>query len=136
MTRAARTALEESGLDADAIDLVVGCGRGLPGPDRAEAEGISAAFDDRSTPCPATNPSGALGAAEAASGLLAVASALSAMKRSQAHPMMRRPNMSPEHLQWVGPGARGGDYARVLIAGASDAGNSAVVVLERVGDCS
>ncbi len=110
VARAANAALSASGCDGASVDLVIGCGRGRPAYDGAEAAGIAAALTGRAAPCPATALASALGVAEAASGLFAVVAALSALARQEAPPVSAPTPPDPPggNLAWIGPGPRGG----------------------------
>src|SRR5205823_1463016 len=99
-----------------------------------ERDGLAAALAGRDRPCPATALAGAVGVPEAASGLFAVAGAVVALTRGAAPPLVGGPPPAGGSLEWVGPAARPGRYERVLVAGGTDAGNCAALVLSRRED--
>jgi 3-oxoacyl-[acyl-carrier-protein] synthase II len=130
LERAIRVALEEAGIGPEGLDVVYGHGRGIRAPDQREAEALGRVLAGR--PVPVGCVLGHTGVAEAASGLYSVAAAVLGMSRSEAYglPGGSRPLVGA--LAYVRGGPLTGSYGRALVAGSTENGNNAAVVLTTV----
>ena len=72
---------------------------------------------------------GHTGVAEAASGLFSVAAAVLGMGRSEAYPVAGGGGSLAGGLAYVRGGSLAGSYRRALVAGSTENGNNAAVVL-------
>ena len=127
LERAARLALAEAGLRPDEVDAIYGHGRGVAVHDAREV----AAFErlvGRATPVGCVM--GNTGVAEAASGLFSVAAAVLGLEHGEMYPVVSDAPLDPA-LDFVHGAVRRGDYRRVLVAGSTEQGNNAAVVLAR-----
>jgi 3-oxoacyl-(acyl-carrier-protein) synthase len=127
LERAARLALEEAGVSAAEIDVVYGHGRGLPAHDAREVAAFGRLFG-RGVPVGCVM--GNTGVAEAASGLFSVAAAVLGMQHGEAYPVVSEHPLGTG-LDFVQGSARPGRYARTLVAGSTEQGNNAALVLTR-----
>jgi 3-oxoacyl-[acyl-carrier-protein] synthase II len=127
LERAARLALEEAGVSAAEIDVVYGHGRGLPAHDAREVAAFGRLFG---TSVPVGCVMGNTGVAEAASGLFSVAAAVLGMQHGEAYPVVSEHPLGAG-LDFVQGSARPGRYARTLVAGSTEQGNNAALVLTR-----
>ncbi len=126
LEQAARTALDEAGIDASRLDLVYGLGRGQPDYDAREARALRRLLAGHRPALSCVN--GHLGLAEASSALFAVAAALLGLKHGEAYPLLAAGEPCPD-LPWVRDRVRRGDYRHALILGGSEHGNNAALVL-------
>jgi 3-oxoacyl-(acyl-carrier-protein) synthase len=127
LERAARLALEEAGASPAEVDVVYGHGRGLPAHDGREVEAFGRLFGRH---VPVGCVMGNTGVAEAASGLFSVAAALLGMQHGEAYPVLSEHPLGVE-LDYVRRAVRPGEYRRTLVAGSTEQGNNAAVVLTR-----
>jgi 3-oxoacyl-[acyl-carrier-protein] synthase II len=130
LLQAMQLALAEAGLGTGEVDVCYGHGRGLPAYDAAEARAWGQLLRGRTAPvcCVLGNT----GVAEAACGLFSAAAAALGLARGEAYPLATAGTL-PQGLDWVVGGVRPGVYRRALVAGGSDAGNNAAVVLAAEG---
>jgi 3-oxoacyl-(acyl-carrier-protein) synthase len=77
---------------------------------------------------------GHVGVAEAASGLFSVAAALLGLEAGEAYPLATAPDHDDTGLDLVRDEVRFGDYRTALVAGGTEAGNHAALVLRRPTD--
>jgi 3-oxoacyl-[acyl-carrier-protein] synthase II len=124
--RAMDLALGEAGLTAADVDVAYGHGRGLPGYDGREARAWRRLLAGRGVPvcCVLGNT----GVAEAASGLYSTAAAALGLRHGEAYPVATRGAL-PAGLAWVTGAPRPGVYRAALLAGGTDHGTNAAVVL-------
>lgn len=83
---AIREAMEDAGVGADAIDLIVPCGLGVPQDDRAEATAIAAALGSQVSRIPCWPIKGMVSATGAAAGVLDLIAAVLAMRDGRIGP--------------------------------------------------
>jgi 3-oxoacyl-[acyl-carrier-protein] synthase II len=128
LVRAMRLALAEAGTDAAGVDVIYGHGRGVPACDAREARALSLLLEGRRTPvgCVLANT----GVAEASSGLFSVAAAVLGLERDLAWPIAGDGPPDGE-LAFVSGAPRPGRYCQALVAGSTDSGNNAALVLRR-----
>jgi 3-oxoacyl-[acyl-carrier-protein] synthase II len=127
LERAVRLALAEARLEAGDVDVVYGHGRGLPRHDDRERAAFGRVFGKET---PRGCVLGNTGVAEAASGLFSVAAAVLGMRHGEAYPVLSDGVLEGE-LDFVRGEVRAGSYRRTLVAGSTEQGNNAALVLER-----
>jgi 3-oxoacyl-[acyl-carrier-protein] synthase II len=130
LERAIRLALEEARIGPEVLDVVYGHGRGIPAQDQREVQAVGRVLAGR--PVPVGCVLGHIGVAEAASGLFSVAAAVLGMARSEAYPVAGGDNSLAGGLAYVRGGPLAGSYRRALVAGSTETGNNAAVVLTTV----
>ncbi|HSP80378.1 MAG TPA: beta-ketoacyl synthase N-terminal-like domain-containing protein, partial [Myxococcaceae bacterium] len=126
LERAMRLALEEAGLEAGAVDVAYGHGRGVPGYDGREALAFQRLLGDR--PVPFSCVMGHTGVAEAACGLYSVAAAVLGLRAGEAYPLASTGAL-PTALRFVQGEPVRGVFRQALVAGSTDSGNNAAVLL-------
>ncbi len=126
LEQAARTALDEAGIDASHLDLVYGLGRGQTDYDAREARVLTRLLAGHRPALSCVN--GHLGLAEASSALFAVAAALLGLKHGEAYPLLAAGVPYPD-LRWVRNQVQRGDYRHALVLGGSEHGNNAALAL-------
>jgi 3-oxoacyl-[acyl-carrier-protein] synthase II len=129
LTRAMEAALTEAGLGAAEMDVAYGHGRGLPASDAREVRAWQRLLAGRATPLCCV--SGHTGVAEATAGLYSVAAALLGMQRGEAYPVLTAGSL-PKELTFVQGQVQRGQYRTALVAGSTEQGNNAAVVLRQV----
>lgn len=128
---AVERALEEAGVDADAIDLVVGCGCGSPSLDRLDAEVLARVFGGRAVPV--SSPHGAFGC-WAAAGALRVAAGVLALGRGEIFPTLGEGTVDPAApVPGLVRSARCAELRTILVTGHATGGASCAVVLTGEG---
>jgi 3-oxoacyl-(acyl-carrier-protein) synthase len=132
LERAIRLALEEAGIGPEELDVVYGHGRGIPAQDQREAQALGRVLAGR--PVPVGCVLGHTGVAEAASGLFSVAAAVLGMARSEVYPVASGGELLAGGLAYVRGGPLAGSYRRALVAGSTENGNNAAVVLTTVAE--
>jgi 3-oxoacyl-[acyl-carrier-protein] synthase II len=130
LERALRLALAEAGVAPSEVDLVCGHGRGVPEADAREVRAFTRLLEGRGTPV--TSVLGNTGVAEASSGLFTVAAAVLGMERGEAYPVVGEGDLMGE-LAFVRCEVKRGDYRRALVAGRTETGNNAALLLARCG---
>jgi 3-oxoacyl-[acyl-carrier-protein] synthase II len=128
LERAARLAMEEAEVEAGGLDVVYGHGRGVPTYDAREARALGRVLEGRRVPVCCVM--GNTGVAEAASGLFSVVAATLGLQHGEAYPLAGGPPAT-DGLAFVGDGVLQGPYRRALVAGGTESGNDAALVLER-----
>jgi 3-oxoacyl-(acyl-carrier-protein) synthase len=123
-----RTALNEAELHAGDVSVIYGHGRGRAAEDRREIQALSRLTGGRAVPVCCVN--GNTGLAEASSGLFSVAAAVIGMQNGEAYPIVTGGRFE-DSLHFVQRQVRRGDYPNALIAGSTEYGNNAAVILER-----
>ncbi len=126
LEQAARTALDEAGIDASHLDLVYGLGRGEIDYDAREARVLTRLLAGHRPALSCVN--GHLGLAEASSALFAVAAALLGLRHGEAYPLLAAGEPCPD-LRWVRDQVQQGDYRHALVLGGSEHGNNAALAL-------
>jgi 3-oxoacyl-[acyl-carrier-protein] synthase II len=126
LERAMRLALAEAKLAPADVDVAYGHGRGLPEHDGREVRALGRLLAGRATPVGCVL--GNTGVAESASGLFSVAAAVLGLQRGEAFPVATAGQL-PGQVAFVQGGPRCGDYRRALVAGSTEHGNNAAVVL-------
>lgn len=129
LTRAMELALAEAGLGAAEVDVAYGHGRGLPASDAREVRAWQRLLAGRATPLCCVL--GHTGVAEASAGLYSVAAALLGMQRGAAWPVLTAGSL-PKELAFVQGQVQHGPYRTALVAGSTEQGNNAAVVLRRM----
>lgn len=126
---AVQQALDEAGVKPAEIDLVVGCGCGIPALDRLEARVLRSVFGSR--PVPLSSPHGALGSYMAA-GTLRLACAVEVLQQGRIFPTVTDGDPDPE-VPVPGLVLEPRDYRANVVLACSHAtgGGSAAVVLSR-----
>ena len=127
LTRAMELALAEAGLDACELDFCYGQGRGLSDYDLRELRAWERLFGDAAPP-PLGCVTGNVGFAEAASGAYGVAAALLGLHYGEVYPLAS-PGAAPPFVQ---DQVLSGIYQRAMVAGGSEIGNNAAIVIERL----
>jgi 3-oxoacyl-[acyl-carrier-protein] synthase II len=117
-------ALAEADLSAHHVDLIYGHGRGIPLYDRREIRALRARFED----APLTCVIGNLGLAESSCGLFSVAAAAMGIQNQEAYPVATEGRLDPS-LAFVTDSCRRLSQSNVLVAGSTESGANAVVVL-------
>jgi len=130
LSRAMELALDEAGIGATDVDVAYGHGRGLPVYDQRETRAWAQLLGDRQVPVCCVM--GNTGVAEAASGLYGIAAAALGLNRGEAYPVVTGGTL-PGPLCWVRDGVRPGKYGSALVAGSTEQGNNAAVVLTTPG---
>ncbi len=129
LERAARLALTEAGIGPADVDVVYGHGRGVPTYDAREVRALRRVLDGRVVP--ACCVMGNTGVAEAASGLFNVAAAGLGLQHGEAYPLVGGMPPTSAGLAFVEGNVRRGSYRRALVAGGTENGNDAALVLNR-----
>ena len=127
LERAARLALAEAGLRPAEVDVVYGHGRGLPVHDAREVAAFGRLVG-RAVPVGCVM--GNTGVAEAASGLFSVAAAVLGLVHGEAYPVVSDAPLGAA-LGFVAGAVQRGCYRRALVAGSTEQGNNAALVLGR-----
>jgi 3-oxoacyl-(acyl-carrier-protein) synthase len=128
LARAMKLALAEGKVPPCKVDFVMGHGRGLEGYDQRELRAFAEALDGKSAPLSCVNE--LTGVAEAASGLFSVAAAAIGLKCNEFYPA----SIPGRYLDEFGfGGSIEGEHIplNALIAGSTESGNNAAVVLRR-----
>ena len=126
LERAMRLALAEAGVSAESLEVVYGHGRGVPVQDGREALAFQRLLGGR--PVPVACVMGNTGVAEAACGLFSVAAAVLGLEQGEAWPVASTGSL-PEALCFVRDEPVRGAFHHVLVAGGTDSGNNAAVLL-------
>ena len=126
LQRATELALDEAKLQPEGLDVLYGHGRGLPAWDSCEIRAFANLTRAASKPVCCVN--GNTGVAEAASGCFSVAAALLGMESGEAFPIVSGGPCSAD-LDFVRGGVRRGEYRKTLVAGSTESGNNAAIVL-------
>jgi 3-oxoacyl-(acyl-carrier-protein) synthase len=131
LKRAIDLALDEAQLHSGAVDVLYGHGLGLPAYDRREMSAFVEVLGPVSKPICCVN--GNTGVAEAASGLFSVAAAVLGMQSGEAFPIVSaKPCASG--LDFVRGTVRRYAYRKTLVAGSTESGNNAAIVLSKEGE--
>ncbi len=128
LERAVRVALAEAGISPQDVDVVYGHGRGVPAYDAREVRALGRVLAGRAVPVCCVM--GTTGVAEAASGLFSVAAAALGLHLGEAYPLAGgTPPLAagPAFVERL----RRGSYRRALVAGGTENGNDAALVLSR-----
>jgi 3-oxoacyl-[acyl-carrier-protein] synthase II len=131
LERAIRLALADARIGPADLDVLYGHGRGLPAYDAREMRAFQRVLD---TGVPACCVMGNTGVAEAASGLFSVAAAALGLHYGEAYPLAGGMPQAARGLAFVTGKVRRGDYRRALVAGGTENGNDAALVLARADD--
>ncbi|HUM95577.1 MAG TPA: beta-ketoacyl synthase N-terminal-like domain-containing protein [Candidatus Competibacter sp.] len=128
LERAVRSALQEAVLEPADLDGVMAHGCGWPAYDAREVRALTRLLDDQ----PVTSVAGNFGLAESAGGLFGAAAALWGMAEGEFYPIAgdSRPLAS---LNFVLGGPLRGDYRHCLLAGSTERGANAAVIVARDG---
>ena len=120
---AVRQALTEANSE---VDVVYGHGRGIFAQDERELKGLSQGLAGQRVPLGCVM--GNTGVAEAASGLFSVAAAVQGMQHGEVYPVLAA-GAAEGKLELVRAEVKRGRYRRSLIAGSTESGNNAALVL-------
>jgi 3-oxoacyl-[acyl-carrier-protein] synthase II len=119
-------ALAEADLSANRVDLIYGHGRGIRLYDQREIRTLRSRFEDAPLSCVIGN----LGLAESSCGLFSVAAAAMGMQNQEAYPVATEGHLDPS-LAFVTDSCQQFLQSNVLIAGSTESGANAAVVLSR-----
>jgi 3-oxoacyl-[acyl-carrier-protein] synthase II len=125
--RAIDLALSEAAIAPDEIDLVYGHGRGIPEYDRREIDAFQARFRQSPVSCVTAT----LGLGEASCGLFSVAAAAIGLQRDEVYPLTNGVSLSS--LPTLVTSYHRLTQRNVLVAGGTESGNNAALVLSRDG---
>ena len=125
---AMRSAAAEAAIGAGQIDAVYGHGRGLPGHDFREARAIRRFMGRASAPLACVL--GNTGLAECASGGFSIAAAVLGMQNDEIYPIATAGRLGND-FDFVRDAVRRRACEHTLIAGSTDNGNNAAIVLRR-----
>jgi 3-oxoacyl-[acyl-carrier-protein] synthase II len=128
LERAARQALDISGLPLDAIDAIYGHGCGDPAYDRRETQVLERLLEGRTIPLSCVI--GNIGLAEATSGLFTVSAAVLGMQHGEVFPVTT-PGELPASLPFVRHAVSSADLRHTLVLGSTEQGNNTAIVLAR-----
>lgn len=119
-------ALAEADLQATQVDLIYGHGRGIRLYDQREIRTLRSRFEK----VPLTCVVGNLGLAESSCGLFSVAAAAMGLQNQEAYPIATEGKLDPS-LAFVTDLRRQLTQSNVLVAGSTESGANAAVVLSR-----
>jgi 3-oxoacyl-[acyl-carrier-protein] synthase II len=128
LSAAIQTALDDAGVQASAVDVVYGHGRGLQDHDGRELRAFARAF--------AALPSvgsitAAVGFAEAASGLFTVAAAVLGMESGQVYAIGHPHDIDQQQCRVTNGARRIRQPQHAIVAGSTESGNNAAIVLKQ-----
>lgn len=126
LEQAIRLALQEAALAPTTLDLAVGHGCGWPAYDLREASALARILTGQPVCCVTGNT----GLAESAGGLLSVTAALLGMQHGEAYPLAGD-NPAAASLHFVTGAPQPGDYRHALVAGSTERGVNAAIVITR-----
>jgi 3-oxoacyl-(acyl-carrier-protein) synthase len=118
-------ALAEAEIDPGELDFCYGMGRGLPDYDRRELRAWDRVFGSAAPPRGCVT--GNVGFAEAASGIYGIVAALLGLHYGEVYPLAGAGAPAP----FVNGRMLTGTYGYAMVAGGSEIGNNAAVVLRR-----
>jgi 3-oxoacyl-[acyl-carrier-protein] synthase II len=127
-TQAMEIALADAMLSPSDLDVIYGHGRGLPGYDAREVRALERLLMDRRVPVSCVI--GNTGLAEASCGAFSAAAAILGMRQGEVYPIATSGSISG-NLDFVQNAVRAGDFRHSLIAGGTDHGNNAALILSR-----
>jgi 3-oxoacyl-[acyl-carrier-protein] synthase II len=128
LTQAMEIALSDAGLNPSDLDAVYGHGRGLPGYDAREIRALERLLGDHRVPVSCVI--GNIGLAEAGCGAFSAAAAIVGMRNREVYPIATR-GSTPCNLAFVRDEVWRGDIRHTLIAGGTEHGNNAALILSR-----
>ena len=124
LSAAVNGALQEAG--GGGVDVVYGHGRGIGTYDHREVRAVGRVIGGKGVPLGCVM--GNTGVAEASSGLFSVVAAVQGMQAGEVYPVIGGEG-EVEGVSVVRGGVRAGQYRRALIAGSTESGNNAALVL-------
>ena len=124
LSAAVNGALQEAG--GGGVDVVYGHGRGIGTYDHREVRAVGRVIGGKGVPLGCVM--GNTGVAEASSGLFSVVAAVQGMQAGEVYPVIGGEG-EVEGVSVVRGGVRAGQYRRALVAGSTESGNNAALVL-------